>query len=102
MTRGEQRRPLQLLPKDGRNCRSLGFAPDDRKKHVEYCGIPLKPKPGLTPISCHAVLERSARAPFVKERRIKCINATSLHRKSGQWGTQPSLLAQFSDSIWHR
>jgi hypothetical protein len=26
--------------------------------------IPLKPKEGLTPISCHAVLERSACAPF--------------------------------------
>src|ERR1700679_3456423 len=50
--------------------------------------IPLKPKYGLTPISCHAALERSACAPFIKERRIKCINATSLHRKSGQWGTQ--------------
>jgi hypothetical protein len=64
------------------------------KKRVEGCGIPLKPhgtpgqaKPGLTPISCHAVLERSACAPFIKERRMECINATSLHRKSGQWGT---------------
>src|SRR5271156_5525476 len=58
---------------------------------VECCGIPLKPKPGLTPISCHAVLEKSAYAPFIKERRMKCINATSLRRKSGQWGTQPWL-----------
>jgi hypothetical protein len=37
------------------------------------------------------VIERSARAPFIKERRMECINATTLHRKSGQWGTQPSL-----------
>jgi hypothetical protein len=59
--------------------------------HVECCGIPLKPKAGLTPISCHAVLERSACAPFIEERRMECINATKLHRKSGQWGTQPSL-----------
>src|SRR5271156_3699184 len=58
---------------------------------VECCGIPLKPKLGLTPISCHAVLERSAYAPFITERRMECINATSLHRKSGQWGTQRSL-----------
>jgi hypothetical protein len=43
---------------------------------------------GLTPIFCHAVLERSACAPFIKERRMKCINATNLRRKSGQWGTQ--------------
>jgi hypothetical protein len=48
-------------------------------------------KPGLTPISCHAVLERSACAPFIKERRMECINATSLRRKSRQWGTQRGL-----------
>jgi hypothetical protein len=41
---------------------------------------------GLTPISCHALLERSACAPFIKERRMECINATSLRRKSGQMG----------------
>jgi hypothetical protein len=51
-------------------------------------------KQGLTPISCHAVLERSACAPFIKERRMECINATSLHRKSGQWGTQHWLWIQ--------
>src|SRR5271154_761812 len=50
--------------------------------------IPLKPKDGLTPVSCHAVPERSACAPFIKERRMEYINATSLRRKSGKWGTQ--------------
>src|SRR6202161_2616187 len=59
---------------------------DAKKKRVECCGIPLKPKPGLTPISCHAALERSACAPFIKERRMECINAKSLRRKSGQMG----------------
>jgi hypothetical protein len=54
---------------------------------------------GLTPISCHAVLERSACAPFIKERRMKCINATSLRRKSGQWGTQPSLPVREAGSL---
>jgi hypothetical protein len=54
--------------------------------------IPLKPKYGLTPISCHAVLERSACAPFIKERRMGCSNATSLRRKSGQMG-HPALVA---------
>jgi hypothetical protein len=44
------------------------------------------------PISCHAVLERSACAPFIKERRMESINAANLHRKSGQWGIQPLLL----------
>jgi hypothetical protein len=29
------------------NCRSLGFTPNDPKKRIECCGIPLKPKPGL-------------------------------------------------------
>ena len=53
---------------------------------IKACGIPLKPKNGLTPISCYAALERSACAPFIKERRMVCINATSLHRKSGQMG----------------
>ena len=43
-------------------------------------------KQGLTPISCHAVPERSAYAPFIKERRMERINATSLHMKSGQMG----------------
>jgi len=49
-------------------------------------------KQGLTPIFCHAVLERSACAPFIKERRTECINATSLRRKSGQMG-HPTLVA---------
>jgi hypothetical protein len=65
-----------------------------QKRSVECCGIPLKPAEGLTPIFCHAALERSACAPFIKERRMECINATSLRRKSGQWGTQPSLPAK--------
>jgi hypothetical protein len=49
-------------------------------------------KRGLTPISCHAVLERSACAPFIKERRMEGINATSLRRKSGQMG-HPTFVA---------
>ena len=52
---------------------------------------PTQAKTGLDPDSCHAVLERSACAPFTKERRMEGINDTSLHRKSGQWGTQHSL-----------
>src|SRR5580698_1446304 len=57
-----------------------------KKLAVQRSGIPLKPKYGLTPISCHAVLERSTCAPFIKERRMECINATSLRGKSGQVG----------------
>ena len=58
------------------------------KRRVECCRFSRKPKNGLTPISCHAALERSACAPFIKERRVECISATRLYRKSGQWGTQ--------------
>jgi hypothetical protein len=60
--------------------------------------IPLKPKEGLTPISCHAVLERSACAPFIKERRMECINATRLRRKSGQMG-HPAVVAGLAKTI---
>src|SRR6202453_4237921 len=63
--------------------------------------IPLKPTEGLTPISCHAVLERSACAPFIKERRMGCINATSLRRKSGQMG-HPALLPVWQKPVFTR
>jgi hypothetical protein len=46
-----------------------------------------------TRISCHAALERSACAPFGKERRMKFTEATKFHRKSGGGPTtkrQPS------------
>ena len=66
-----------------------------KKLAVQRSGIPLKPKYGLTPISCHAVLERSACAPFIKERRMKCINATNLRRKSGQVG-HPASFSQLA------
>jgi hypothetical protein len=62
------------------------------KRNVECCGIPLKPTEGSTPISCHALLDRPACAPFSKERCMECINATSLHRKSGPWG-HPAFVA---------
>ncbi len=64
-------------------------------------GSPLKPKHGLTPIPCHAVLVRSACAPFIKERRMECINATSLRRKSGQMGhPKPWLLVHVQEPVW--
>src|ERR1700678_4497677 len=73
---------------------------DRKKQRVECGGIPLKPKYGLTPISCHAVLERSACAPFIKERRMECINAKSLRRKSGQMG-HPAFVSGIRDEIQH-
>jgi hypothetical protein len=38
---------------------------------------------GRTRISCHVALDIAARAAFVKESSIKCVNATKFHRKSG-------------------
>jgi hypothetical protein len=73
-------------------CTMVASLEEERGLQIECCGIPLKPKYGLTPISCHAVLEKSACAPFIKERRMECINATSLRRKSGQMG-HPAFVA---------
>jgi hypothetical protein len=40
-------------------------------------------RPERTWISCHAALDKSTCAPFRKEGRMKCINATKFHRKCG-------------------
>jgi len=36
-----------------------------------------------TRISCHAAPDKTARAPFTKERRMNLAKATKFHRKSG-------------------
>jgi len=36
-----------------------------------------------TRIPCHAALDKAACAPFRKKGRMKCTNATKVHRKSG-------------------
>jgi hypothetical protein len=48
---------------------------------------PLSSRPKRTRISCHAALDKAAYAPFRKEGRMKCDNATKSNRKSGvaQW-----------------
>src|SRR6202167_4794808 len=52
------------------------------------------------PISCHAVLERSACAPFMKERRMEWINATSHRRKSGHHlPSEGRMLADMRDAL---
>jgi hypothetical protein len=43
----------------------------------------LSSRPERTRISCHAALDMAACAPFRKEGRMKCINATKINRKSG-------------------
>ena len=40
-------------------------------------------RPERTRISCHTALDKATRAPFRKEGRMKCNNATKFHRKSG-------------------
>ena len=40
----------------------------------------------------YAALDRTACAPFIKERRMKFREPTKLHRKSGIWGTRLLLL----------
>ena len=39
--------------------------------------------PERTRISCHAAMDEAACAPFRKEGRMKCTNATKIKRKSG-------------------
>jgi hypothetical protein len=43
----------------------------------------LSSRPERTRISCHAVLDKATCAPFRKEGRMKCSNATKVKRKSG-------------------
>jgi len=60
---------------------------------MKVCGIPhLAKNERDTPNFLYAALDKVACAPFFKERRMKCAEPTKLNRKSGMWGTQPSLL----------
>jgi hypothetical protein len=43
---------------------------------------------GMPPNFLHVALDKSAWAPFFKERSIRCTEPTKLHRKSGMWGTR--------------
>jgi hypothetical protein len=59
-----------------------------RRAHCkEAMPSPLSSRPQRTRISCHATLDEAAYAPFRKEGRMKCVNATKSNRKSGvaQW-----------------
>jgi hypothetical protein len=52
-----------------------------------YAQTKLSSRPERTRISCHAALDKTACAPFLRERRMMFANATNIHRKSGvaQW-----------------
>jgi hypothetical protein len=41
----------------------------------------------------YTALDRTACAPFIKERRMKFREPTKLHRKSGMWGTHSIFIA---------
>jgi hypothetical protein len=60
---------------------------------VNIGGIPLKPKNGLTRISCARHQATAACAAFIEESRMKFINANKLHRKSGGMG-HPSFVRE--------
>jgi hypothetical protein len=56
----------------------------------ELCGIPhLAKHERDAPNFLHAALEKTACAPFLKERRMKFAEPSKPHRKSGVWGTRP-------------
>src|SRR6266851_5515982 len=50
---------------------------------VEVLPSPLSSRPERTRISCLAPLDKTACAPFFKERRILFASATNFYRKSG-------------------
>jgi hypothetical protein len=56
---------------------------------VWRCGIPhLAKNERDAPNFLHAGLDKAACAPFFKERRMRSTEPTTLHRKSGMWGTR--------------
>jgi hypothetical protein len=75
----------------------LRFAPNDKPETGALsAAYPTQAqRQGLPPISCHAVLERSAYAPFIKE---KVHGVYQRHKppqeNRGTWGTHGSLPAQ--------
>ena len=52
-----------------------------------------------TPNFLHAALDETACAPFFEERRMKFAEPTSLHRKSGIWGTRGLLQIKWNSGI---
>jgi hypothetical protein len=64
------------------------ISPDIGKWHIESHYPTQAQKRGLTRISCTLHPATTACAAFIEESRMKFINANTLHRKSGEWGTQ--------------
>src|ERR1700721_2941511 len=60
-------------------------------------------RPKRTRISCHPALDMTAYAPFRKEGRMNCDNATKSNRKSGvvKW-RDPLFIIRMIESEWKR
>jgi hypothetical protein len=74
---------LPSLVSTSKRARPRRTAEIDNTSFKEAPPYPLSSRPKRTRISCHAALDKSARAPFSKEGRMKCDNATKFNRKSG-------------------
>jgi hypothetical protein len=59
---------------------------------LRFIATNLSSRPERTRISCHAALDATTRAAFIKESRMKFASATNLNRKSG--------VAQWRDLRW--
>jgi hypothetical protein len=78
-------RPTYAGANVGHPCGAVGPA----QARGETCGIPhLAKNERDAPNFLYAALERTACAPFFKERRRESREPTKLHRKSGVWGTR--------------
>jgi hypothetical protein len=60
-----------------------GRIPCSQENHKISWQNELSSRPERTRISCHAALDTATCAAFVKESRMKIVNATKLNRKSG-------------------
>jgi hypothetical protein len=65
--------------------------------------IDVSSRPERTRISCHAALDKATCAPFRKEGRMNCTNATKFHRKSGvaQWRDLLFLFYSAAVRVYH-
>src|SRR6202162_4606652 len=81
--------PMFANPKGHPSVSSASLLLDD---NVRGCGIPhLAKNERDSPNFLHAALDKTACAPFIKERRMNSAEPTKPHRKSGVWGTRRSV-----------
>jgi hypothetical protein len=70
------------------NCLRLPLRESRTRGHNGRCVVGNPGSERDAPNFLHAALDRTACAPFFKERRMKLAEPTALHRKSGMWGTR--------------